>query len=242
MHQRTRRLAILFGGSLLAALGLVLAACSTDNGATPVPTTGTDSGRDTKGKDSGKDPGDDEDSGGGAKDAGVDCSTAPHLRSNTGVFCFGGTGTDDGGMCSADENKVCCGDAKDETGKFIKAYCAVATKDSAGGYAAGSCDFAPDAGGREWHCSEDDQCPNAGEACCVIKGTGGTPKALDDKDFPGCGTYYNGDQGFNVGGTRCRKGGTCEAGELKLCSKDADCDTGTCHPFKLANRYTGVCQ
>ena len=242
MQQRTRRLAMLLGGSLLATVGF-LAACSTDNGTTPLPGQGNpDSGRDTK-KDSGDKADDDDDDTPGGSDAGADCSAAPKLRSNKGVFCFGGEGSNDAGVCDPADDKVCCADSKDPaTGQFVKARCAVATA-SGEGYQAGSCNFPPDAGGREWHCTESKHCPNSGEACCVITGTGGqAPTAQPDKDFPGCGTFFNGDQGYFVGGSRCRANG-CNSGELTLCTSDAECPNGTtCHPFKLANRFTGICK
>ena len=91
MQQRTRRLAMLLGGSLLATVGF-LAACSTDNGTTPLPgQTGTDSGRETK-NDAGGTTGDDDDDVTPVNDAGRDCSAAPKPRSNKGVFCFGARG------------------------------------------------------------------------------------------------------------------------------------------------------
>ena len=39
MHLRTRRLVIFLGGVVLASGGLVIAACTTDNGKTRLPTT-----------------------------------------------------------------------------------------------------------------------------------------------------------------------------------------------------------
>jgi hypothetical protein len=241
MQQRTRRLAFLVGATLLASIGL-LAACSTDNGNTPLPgQTGDGGGRDSAKGDGSGNP-DDDGSTPGPKDGGADCSAAPKPRSNGGVFCFGGEGSNDGGQCDPGENKICCADQKDpSTGMFVKAKCAVATPDTEG-YQAGSCNFPPDAGGREWHCTESKHCPNSGEACCVVAGSGGQPQAQEDKkDFPGCGNFFNTDQGFFVGGSRCRANG-CNAGELTLCSSDAECETGTCHFFKLANRFTGVCK
>jgi len=242
MLQRTRRLAILMGGTLLATVG-VLAACSTDNGTTPLPgQTGTDGGRDSSKGDSGGGNTDDED-GSSQKDAAPDCEGAPKPRSNDGVFCFGGTDSTDAGECDPGESRICCADEKGSDGKFLKARCVVAEQDPSGGYKAGSCDFAPDAGGREWHCTESRHCPNTGESCCVIAGTGGQPKANPDtQDFPGCGNFFNGDQGYFVGGSRCRANG-CNAGELTLCTSDDECDNGQkCHFFDIANRYTGVCQ
>jgi len=243
MQQRTRRLAIFLGGTLIATAG-VLAACSTDNGTTPLPgQTGNDAGRDTSRADGNNGNEDDDSSGNTTKDAAPDCEGAPTPRSNKGIFCFGGTDSNDAGQCDPAENKVCCADEKGPDGKFLKSKCAVATEDQSGGYQAGSCNFGADAGGREWHCTESKHCPNQGESCCVVAGTGGPPKAQPDtRDFPGCGNFFNNDQGFFVGGSRCRADG-CNAGELTLCSSDAECSGGqTCRFFELANRFTGVCQ
>ena len=240
MQQRTRRLAVMFGGALLATIG-VLAACSTDNGTTPLPgQTGGDSGRDPS-KTDGSSTEEEDETGGGKKDAAPDCEGAPKVRSNDSVFCFGGTDSNDAGQCDKAEKKVCCADEKGPDGKYVKAKCAVATEASEG-YEEGSCNLTPDAGGREWHCTEPSHCPNQGEACCVIAGRGGNPQAQPDtKDFPGCGNFFNNATDFFVGGTRCRAAG-CNAGELTLCSSDEECKTGSCHFFELANRRTGVCK
>lgn len=244
MQQHTRRLAIILGASLLTTIG-VLAACSTDNGTTPLPGQTGDGGG-GGGKDGSKSDGNtvdpDDDSGTKPKDGGADCSAAPKPRSNDGVFCFGGAGSNDGGQCDPAENKVCCADEKDSSGQFVPSKCAVATVGSEG-YNAGSCNLTPDAGGREWHCTEAAHCPNSGETCCVIAGWGGSPQAQPDtKDFPGCGNFFNSASDFFVGGSRCRSGG-CNAAELTLCSSDDECGNGTtCHFFKLANRFTGVCK
>lgn len=237
MHKGTRRLAFFFSGTLLATFAFV-AACSTDNGETPIPVVTNDSGKTKKGKDAdtdGEDPDPTDDGGDTVPDAGApDCSAAPTLRQNAAVFCF------NAGQCKPGEAGICCADAKGSDGKFLPPKCAEAAEATTG-YEVGSCEFAEGSGGREWHCTESAHCPNAGESCCVIGGTEGTPRAFPDSNFPGCGTYFNGDQGRNVGGSRCKTG--CEAGELTLCSSDAECPTGTaCHPIKLANRFTGVCQ
>lgn len=242
MQQRSRRLMFLVCGTLISSGLLFVAACSTDNGTTtPLPGQSGDSGRRDGSSSSSTSSSSSSGSSGDPADAGADCANAPKVFNNTGVFCFGGAGSTDGGICDPAENKVCCSDNKDDAGTFTKARCEVATQASSGGYQTGACGFTNN-NGREWHCTQSDHCPGSAEVCCVIKGTAGSPRALEDtKDFPGCGQYFNSDQGANVGGSRCRA--ACEAGELQLCAKDDECEQGTtCHYFVLANRKTGVCK
>ena len=89
MQQRFRRLALFVGASALVGAGLIVAACGTDNGSTPVPTPGVDGG----GKDSSKTDGSTTDPDGStdpdAADA-PDCANEPKLRTNTttsGIYC-----------------------------------------------------------------------------------------------------------------------------------------------------------
>jgi hypothetical protein len=228
---------LVFGGSLLLTLGAV-AACTTDNGTTPIPTRG-DSGSP---KDSGKkidsgDPDDQdlEDEDGG--DGGVDCTKAPKPRESDGVYCRKGSeGSNDAGYCV---DSICCSDQDGGDGKYAPGKCVTPEQDTEG-YKTGACNFPENSGGREWHCTESKHCPNTDEICCVAKGSGGNPSALTDKEWPGCGVYQNSDTGKFISGTRCRS--ECETGELQLCSSDADCKTGKCKFFELANRFTGVCK
>jgi hypothetical protein len=232
MHQRNRRLVLTLAASLLATVG-VLAACTTDNGTTPLPGGGVDSGG---GKDGAKSDGkvdEEEEDGGKPKDGGTtaDCAAAKP-RSNKGIFCFGGAGSNDAGQCDPTDDQVCCADEKVGM-NFADPKCAPA----------GGCGFTPDAGGREWHCTEPSHCPGASPVCCVTKGWGGSPTTSPNtKDFPGCGVLFNGATDFFVGGSRCRED-SCEAAELQLCSEDSECDSGQkCTLIKIANRFTGVCK
>ncbi len=233
MHQHTRRLAVVIGGSVFTAFAFI-AACSSENPAQKPTVGGTeakvDGGPSRPNLPSGdKDGGNGGDNGGenkaDASDAGANCDGAPKLlNTDSGVFCFGA------GSCA--EGTVCCSDEKSPDGGFAAPRCA----------SAGSCNFAADAGGLEWQCTKSDHCPNSGEACCVTAGTGGPPQAQVDTKFPGCGTFFNSGNPFFVGGSRCRDNG-CNAGELTLCASDGECEAPTkCRPFKLAGRFTGVCK
>ncbi len=232
MQQKTvRRFAIVMGGGLLAVAGIVIGACSTDNGSSS-GTPGFDAGRDTKGGSDNETPPPDEDSG-GSEDAGADCANAPKVSGKDhppGPFCFSAA---DGG-CNSAQNEICCSDAKYGDGGFAPPVCAANCNNAFQGTVDG---------GLEWHCTEASHCAAAGgqnERCCVTKGFIGTPNTQQNNDYPGCRAYFNSGNPAFVGGTRCRAN-ECQAGELTLCASDAECKAGKCYPMKIANRFTGVC-
>lgn len=236
-----RRLYMFLGGTFLAGGGLIAAACTTDNGTgTNVPVV-NDSGRDTgngssSGGSSGGSSGDPGDGGG------PDCSSVPKPKSSDGVFCFGAN-TDAGAdaspnlTCTSANNEVCCSGNPIDGGTFEQSECVAAVEDQNTGYEVGSCNAGTQ---QEWHCLESSHCPGSGEFCCAIASEAGSPQAQADKDFPGCDVFFT--SGRFVGGTRCREGSACEAGELQLCSSDSDCKAGTCKPITISGRYTGVCK
>ena len=245
MQQRTRRLAIVFGGSLLATIGF-LAACSTDNGTTPLPgQTGTDGGRDSAKGDGSNNDNDGDDSSTPVGDGGADCANIPTVKSSPGPFCFtvldgGGNGQTKSINCNAANHEVCCSDGRLDDGGFAPSECKVVTTSGGGGYNEGACapTFEGD-GGKEYHCTEQDHCPGQGESCCAVprEVTNLTPGK--NNDFPGCQAYFQ--SGRYVAGTRCKKDG-CAPGDLTLCSSDADCKAGKCVPLSLEGRYTGYCR
>lgn len=251
MHQRTRRLAIVFAGSLLATIG-ALAACSTDNGTTPTPGAGTpDSGKKDAAKADGSDtdPDTDGDAGDGGKKPGT-CTNQPTVKSSVGPYCLGvPDGGPDGGSggvnCDSSKHEICCSDGTlpGDAGGYAPSECKVAAVSSEG-YAdsPATCESTfTGTGGKEYHCTEADHCPGDGEFCCAYPApptttlTPGHNKDFDDS----CKAYYQ--SGKYVGGTRCQKTG-CGMGELTLCSKDEDCKAGTCVPLSIEGRYTGYCR
>ena len=259
MQQRTRRLAMLLGGSLLATVGF-LAACSTDNGTTPLPGTGGDSGRDTKkdGSDT-KGDDDDDDTTPGDGGTGADCGNAPKLRSNDkGSYCAffvrdaaaGDAGAGGNRNCSHDE--TCCNPGKGSDGNFPSSFCASTPRDTKGGNngqtACGAQATANgstwNAAGSTWECADKNSC-GAGETCCMFTWADGGPndkvnigKSLD-KDIPAaCGAL----QAFKQGGTRCAT--SCASDEIQLCSLSDDSCTGNqkCTPFSGQFRDLGACR
>src|SRR5690606_30079698 len=114
------------------------AACSTDNGTTPLPGQTADSGkRETS---TGSSGGDDQDGDTPQQDAGpdADCRNAPRLRSNDrGFFCAflprdAGSAEDAGGASNCSHDETCCNPAK-VGNEFPKSFCASTPRDEKGG-------------------------------------------------------------------------------------------------------------
>jgi hypothetical protein len=251
MKQHTRRLAIALGGALLTTVGF-LAACSTDNGTTPIPTTtgGGDSGN--KKGDSGGSSTDDDDSGskvGTDGGASADCATAPKLRNNDQGFRCAFLTPPDGGSRNCGNDEVCCNPgAKTAGGKdFPNSYCA---PKSGGADGPAACAAGATAAGSEWvatksstwQCADKSAC--GGKKCCMFTWASTDPndkvnigKTLD-KDIPAA---CNALMAFKAGGTRCAD--ECDATEIPLCSLSDDNCSGnqTCTPFS-AYRDLGYCK
>ena len=164
MQQRARRLAMFFGGSFLAGAGLFAAACGTDNGTTPVPTT-DGGGRDTGG--GGRETGTtDDDSSTPVGDGGADCANIPKPQSSDGPFCFSvADASADGGTmsknCSAADEEICCSggrlpaDAGFEPSRCEKGY----------NETTACVGFVSEV--KQWHCMEAAHCPGNGDVCCA---------------------------------------------------------------------------
>jgi len=253
MQQSTRRLAILVGGTLVASVGLFLAACSTDNGTTtPLPGQGGDSGRrDSSGGTSGtsgtsgEDPDADVDDDGGSS-SGADCGNAPRLRNNgQGFFCAflprdAGSASDAGGTSNCAHDETCCNPARVGT-EFPKSYCAnTPTKTGTGETACAAQAAAKNSTwtanmGSTWQCGDKNNC-GASQVCCLFSQAGlpagekvNIGKNLDTQIPPAC----NAQQAFKYGGTKCAA--ACGAEEIQLCgTQDQNCTGGkTCSPFEV---------
>lgn len=254
MQQRFRKLALFVGASSLVGAALIVAACGTDNGSTPVPTPGVDSG----GKDSSK--GDsstttDPDGGTVTDSSTVDCAKAPVLRTNTtadGFFCaFYKPEAGASANCTATE--TCCNpgiaDGGAFSGKFPPAYCAAGKLDETGCAAAAAAhgsDFQVGFFSNAWQCNDKTACA-AGEICVMYTSphvtNPGTDKAnvgIDTKAPAACHQY----KAYKQGGSKC-KAGAPVAGEVQLCSMNdpGNCGAGTtCQPFDGAGRDLGSCR
>lgn len=258
MQQRTRRLAMVIGGTLLSTIGF-LAACSTDNGTSPLPgqTNGTDSGRSKGDGGSSTDDDEDEDSGSSSgKDAAstADCSTAPKLRNNEpGFFCSFFTrdaaAGDAGGKSNCANDEICCNPGpKTPGGKdFPPSFCA--DKSGGGGNAACAAQAGDNASewveerSSTWECGDKNAC--GGQKCCMFTwanaaaGDKVNVGASIDKDVPkACGALM----AFKTGGTRCAA--TCDAEEIELCSLSDDNCSGSqkCTPFSANFRDLAYCK
>lgn len=264
MQQRTRRLVMLLGGTLLATVGF-LAACSSDNGGTPLPgSSGSDSGRDTK-----KDPSDttndddNDDDDDTSNDGGTapDCSQVPKLRSNDGpgFFCAfftrdasaGDAGAGGDRNCTHDE--TCCNPGKGSDGKFPASFCAATPRDTKGGdngqtacaaQAAANGSAWAEKGGSTWECNDKNNCDD-NQVCCMFTWANAGPNdkvnlgPLQDDEVP---KACNALQAFKQGGTRCAT--SCASDEIQLCSLSDDSCTGNqkCTPFSGQFRDLGACR
>lgn len=241
MQQRIRRLAVFFGISSLASLGLIMAACGTDNG-TPVPTPQIESGKaDTGGgKETGTNPTDDGGTEVDGGDSGVDCTSNPVLRDNSAGFRCAfkdGSAPDASAICAVGE--TCCNTESKATGP---GYCVAAKTGDVGCAAAQPPGSTYNVGkGKAWECADNTGCTGA-QICCMItdpnaaatdKVNIGKTLASDTKHPPAC----NAARVFKEGGSRCKTkngDGNCpDMKDIKLCSlTDQNCGaTATCTPF-----------
>lgn len=154
----------------------------------------------------------------GTADAAKECGTAPalHTTPTEGVFCpfqADSGAADASAACPSTPGEHCC------------IYPKAANKPATCNTVAQGCDGEIDAGGSDFACDEPADCVG-GQVCCL------DGIALKD---PVC--YYFGSK---VRQTKCRIGG-CNAGELTVCSAQADCATGTCTAMDTKGKELGVC-
>jgi len=248
MQQRVRRFAFVLGVGSLVAAGLISAACGTDNGTTPTPTVEAGNKDTGPGKtDTGPDP--ETDAGTDAMEA-ADCAEAPRLRNNqTSFFCAfyrRDAAADDSGVplsnCANDE--TCCNPGAISAGNFPPSFCADGKGEVAcqtGALTNGS--SWPD-GGTAWECNDKNQC-NSGQICCLIPRPGepDTDIGAFPKNDPNVPPACNAKRAYKTGGSRCRTGNSCNAGENRLCSlSDNNCPSGsTCTPVEGLFRDLGYC-
>lgn len=250
MDKGTRRLALVLASAALTAAGLIVAACSTDNGQQPLPTP--DSGKKDTGTASsssgGTDGGTDGSSGG--LDASPDCSGVflPRVRDNsTGFFCPFAPRADAGseagvpgdGPCAQDE--TCCNSGRNGA-NFGPSFCAT-------GKGIGACTGDPTYGamfvgdgGSVWECGDSTNCPG-GQVCCLTTQPGANGNVnigqANDPREKACGVL----QAYKWGGTVCKA--SCAAGtEIKMCGdKDKNCAAGTtCTAFEALSRDLAYCR
>ena len=242
MKPQVRKLAWILGGlSVLGATSIFAVACTTTNGddtssppgvdAAKPPATGTGTGTSTTPPTDGsvKPP---TDGGGGA----VDCGAAPKLRSpfppdagdsGTSFYCpFA-----EGGAPYCTGAQTCCAGSGSSATGFDPTNCLD-----------GKIECTPGTRGphSRWQCGAPENCPGATPNCC-IPGTDAGPPAVDTEKVNGTLCPPEFQRGFYIGGTVCRAG--CNAGELTVCSKDADCTGGKkCVPFTTNSRDLGYCK
>lgn len=251
MKQQTRRLIIILGGAMLSAAGLTLAACSTDNGSTPLPTAGSDSGRDTggnTGKDTGSPTENDGDTPGQDGGGGADCGDAPSLHKTTsGFFCAfykDGGMADAGGNSNCANNETCCNPGKNGA-TFPPSFCASTPASGKGDNGQDECNAQATAksgvawvaaGSSTWECASSENC-GAGNTCCIVtsaaeKADGGHVNIGKASGSTAPPAACNALQAYKYGGTICKASCT-GLDEIELCSETANnCAGGKkCTPF-----------
>lgn len=249
MHQRIRRIAFFIGVGSLVSGGLIIAACSTDNGSssgTPTPTFDS-----AKPDQANTDTGTPVTDGGSDANNDPDCSEAPKLRNNTGSF-FCAFYRRDGGEagiptsnCLSDQ--TCCNPGATSPGVFGPSFCADGPKPHdetlcATQAAANGSSWPPD--GSAWECNDKQACAT-GEICCMIPAwrkatTDIAPFPKTDKDVP---PACDAKRAYNAGGSRCTNGASCAAGQDRLCSAADPCPSGfDCVPIEALFRDVGYCK
>jgi hypothetical protein len=246
MQERTRRLAILVGGSLISCGALILAACSNDSGTTPIPTAngGTDGGRDAKTTDA---KGGSTTDGTPETDSGsADCANAPKLRSNDdGFFCpFLPRDAGDASATNCTHDQTCCNPGRNADGKNPPSFCATTPRADKGvadqtQCAAQAVDFGSEwiaKEGKTWECGDKNNC-STGQVCCMFNQI---DPPLSGTDKVNVGPNLNktlpvacaAKQAFKYGGTYCAA--TCGDEDIQMCSAtDNDCAPKKCVPFEV---------
>lgn len=247
MQQRFRKLALFVGAATLAAGGLVIVACGTDNGgATPTPTFDSGGGGPKEGGGGGPEAGMNEagpqPDGGGAD---ADCSKNPVLKDNTTAFrcafLAAGSGGDGGASTCAPTETCCDTNNKTPDGGFEPAFCANAKGGDAVCSAQAAAKGSVYTTGAAWECADKSDC-TGGQVCCMIQDPARLTLdpvnnklkiVVDSKDkvHPvACGAL----KALNAGGARCKASCDTAANDIRLCSKtdDGACGAGTtCTPF-----------
>lgn len=205
-----------------------IGACSSDStsgnpvGITEDSSVGSDTGSGSNG-----DSGANTDGGGTTTDAG--CGSSPSLHADTAgsIFC----GYTDAGPFSCTTGNECCLGGEISKSVFAPEACA----------AFGTACTNPVDGGVQIECGQVSDCTANGvanAACCL---QGATVPTI----ATGC-SYYKASRGSGV---VCEPGPdaggsvpSCAAGEVQVCSAQADCPTGkTCTPMKWKLYQMGFC-
>lgn len=229
--KNNRIVVIALGGIMIAAGAIGAAACSDTTPGTGVPSNGVDATAKVDGGGTDEDTGTGDDTGTTQKDgsAGADaakeCGSPPslHPTPDAGIYCpFQADGGPDASRnCENLPGTHCCN------------YPQAANKPSTCNTVATACGPEADAGGADFGCDEPNDCAvsSTGTAHCCLRGT--------VKVDAVCKTSF----GSLVKGTHCSAGACANAGEIELCSTQADCTVAgeTCTPFSTKAKELGAC-
>lgn len=212
-----RRILIVIGGAVSGAAFSLLAACSSSDTTTEVPTvdaaprsTGDSA---TNPTDSATPPEGDAGTGDAASECGTPAKLHPVTAGADGgnIYCpFSATDAGKTEYCTNDQQ--CCETPSGTSPSTCE------TKGSA----------CPVTGSTVWECEDPSDCAS-GMQCCARSTGAGVTVGTDT-----CGPYLS-----KFSGTYCAA--TCATGELVVCEAQAACATGTCTAVKPKGNSIGVC-
>ncbi len=215
---KTSTLALLLGSALtIAGSGLAVTACSSSS--SPAEKNDASSGNDGSGSSSGG-SGSSSGSSGGAE-AGVDCGSTPSLHQSDAGTIYCGFGAGDAGELYCPPTQECCIGGGEGQDMFAPQVCQSfnTTCTNGGG---------PDASTNEQpipvQCAQIADCTvngvTAATACCMQGAKSSTVAGCGyPKYSDGTAIICEGDAGGNPT--------QCAAGEVQVCSSQADCPSGT---------------
>jgi hypothetical protein len=244
-----KQLALILGAATLVAsggIGAVACSSSSGNGSSSSSSGGGSGSSSGSTMDSGgnTDTGTNEDSGsssGGDAGSGVDCGKLPSLHPNPAGDVYCGYGPGDSGVtidCVADSGMGwCCLGGGDKSSGYAPQICA----GNAQGCLADTVIMDGGYNGIPIQCNQISDCPGNGApgatACCLQGSSAATMVAGCgyDKATSGNAIMCEGDGG----GTTAT---ACQAGEVQICSTQADCPSGTtCQAGKWKIYQIGFC-
>jgi hypothetical protein len=235
---KTSTLALVLGSAItIAGSGLAVSACSSSS--SPEKTGGNDasSGGDTSSSSSGGSGSSSGSSGSSSGGAAVDCGTTPSIHQDEAGTIYCGFGSGDAGELYCPSGQECCVGGGLGEDMFAPQVCQnFGTTCTNGG--------GPDAGTNEQpipiQCAQVADCTTNGltgaTACCM--------QGAKSSTVAGCGypKYSDGTAIVCEGDAGGSTATACQAGEVQVCSSQADCPSGTtCTAGKWKILQLGFC-
>jgi hypothetical protein len=233
---KTSTLALVLGSAItIAGSGLAVTACSSSSSPEKNPGNDASSGGDTGSSSGGS--GSSSGSSGSSSGAAVDCGTTPAIHQDEAGTIYCGFGAGDAGELYCPTGQECCVGGGEGQDMFAPQVCQnFATTCTNGG--------GPDAGTNEQpipiQCAQVTDCTTNGvtsaTACCL--------QGAKSSTVAGCGypKYSDGTAIICEGDAGGSTATACAAGEVQVCSSQADCPANTtCTAGKWKILQLGFC-